>query len=85
MLHWMDDALCREIGPEPFFSEDAGPTLDVTNAAIRVCRTCPVQTDCLEYALTLGPVVGVWGGTTEKERRRIRSATRRKPMAYAAS
>lgn len=83
MLQWMNRAACREIGPEPFFVEESGPTIYITNAAKRICHNCLVRNDCLDYALTLGPVVGVWGGTTEKERRKLRADRRRKPMAHA--
>jgi WhiB family redox-sensing transcriptional regulator len=65
-LEWMDDALCREIDAELFFPENTTPS-----AARKACALCTVQTECLEYALQR-PVMGVWGGTTEKERQRLR-------------
>jgi len=72
-LHWMDDAVCREIGPEMFFPE----TGENPQQARAVCRTCPVETQCLNHALTLEDsgvwnVIGIWGGTSVKERARLR-------------
>lgn len=67
-IDWMDDALCREVGPEVFF-----PEADIPHrAAIEVCRRCDVEIECLNYALTISPVAGIWGGTTEADRRRLR-------------
>ena len=65
-LDWMDDALCREIDAELFFPEYTTPT-----EAKKACALCRVQTECLTYALER-PVMGVWGGTTERERQRMR-------------
>lgn len=67
---WMGHALCREVDTDLFFPEHGGNP----RQAVRVCRECPVQEDCLSYALSIGPVHGVWGGTTETERRRMRYA-----------
>lgn len=67
-VNWMDDALCREVGPEVFFPDgDMQPRV-----ALEVCRRCDVEIECLEYALRTGPVAGIWGGTTEADRRRMR-------------
>ena len=44
------------------------------NRAKRICAVCPVRIECLEYALEAGEQHGVWGGTSERERRRIRRA-----------
>ncbi len=65
---WMNDALCREIGDEAFFSDDAG----VTKKAKKICNGCPVIAECLNYALDDRDLVGVFGGTTERDRRSIR-------------
>lgn len=64
----MEDALCRETGGEPFFSNDAA----TTRAAKRLCEMCEVRYECLEYALLDPHLVGVFGGTTERERGKIR-------------
>lgn len=66
-LEWMDDARCREIGGDVFFPE-AGTD---NRQAINVCKACPVIGECLDYALA-SHAVGIWGGTSERERRRLR-------------
>lgn len=66
-MEWMNRALCREVGGDLFFPDSGGDPTD----AKRVCRRCPVNTQCLDYALQFS-VLGVWGGTTECERRRMR-------------
>ena len=63
---WMRDAKCRGIDPGEFFPSD-GVGVD----ARRVCDDCPVRPECLEYALTYRVDHGVWGGASERERRRI--------------
>ena len=65
---WRDDALCAETDPEAFFPEKGGST----RAAKRVCSACTVSADCLEYALAHDERFGIWGGTSEHERRRLR-------------
>lgn len=64
---WVIDALCAQTDPEAFFPEIGG----AHRAAKAVCRRCPVINECLEHALTNGEHYGVWGGTSETERRRI--------------
>lgn len=67
-VEWMDDALCREVGPEPFF-----PDSDISpRDALEICHRCDVEIECLTFALTIGPVSGIWGGTTEADRRRLK-------------
>jgi WhiB family redox-sensing transcriptional regulator len=70
---WIDDALCKEIGGDIFF-----PTTehDTAKEAKQVCAMCPVSLECLAYALTFSAVDGVWGGTTERERRRMKRGKR---------
>jgi WhiB family redox-sensing transcriptional regulator len=67
---WMVDGLCRDdlVDPQLFFpsKKDGGTT------ARAICSLCVVQLDCLNYALDNNEQHGVWGGTTDKERRRIR-------------
>lgn len=65
---WQQDGHCAQTDPEAFFPEKGGHALD----AKRVCWTCPVQAECLEYALENDERYGVWGGLSEYERRRIR-------------
>lgn len=64
---WMDAARCRAYVPAVFFPSD-GVGVDV---ARRICAQCPVREQCLEYALTYHIDHGVWGGASERERRRI--------------
>ena len=66
-LLWRRNAACRGLDPEIFF-----PSLDddVVDAKA-VCGSCLVQETCLEFALSVREKEGVWGGATEKERRRI--------------
>jgi WhiB family transcriptional regulator, redox-sensing transcriptional regulator len=64
---WMADGKCRELPPSTFFPNDG---LGVLRAQ-RVCSRCPVAETCLEYALFHGIDHGVWGGRSERERRRI--------------
>ena len=64
---WMQHGNCRNHPPEVFFPSDG---VGVINAQ-RICRTCPVQGTCLEYALENRIDHGVWGGASERERRRL--------------
>jgi len=64
---WMADGNCRSERPGMFFPSD-GVGVEV---ARRICATCPVKEPCLEYALRNGIDHGVWGGASERERRRI--------------
>jgi WhiB family redox-sensing transcriptional regulator len=70
---WRDRSLCRDSNPELFFPTGAtGVALDQIAAAIEICAQCPVQAECLEFALATNQEAGVWGGTTEEERRKLR-------------
>lgn len=64
---WMEEGKCREVAPAIFFPSDG---LGVQKAQ-RICATCPVSSECLEYALVNRIDHGVWGGCSERERRRI--------------
>ncbi len=64
---WMPQGRCREIPPGTFFPSD-GVGVEV---ARRICAECPVKAPCLEYALLHRIDHGVWGGASERERRRI--------------
>jgi WhiB family transcriptional regulator, redox-sensing transcriptional regulator len=66
--HWAHFAACAGTDPDLFFT-DRGESV---REAKEVCRSCPVVTDCREYALQAGEKFGVWGGLSERERRRIR-------------
>ncbi|GAA2067356.1 MULTISPECIES: WhiB family transcriptional regulator [Microbacterium] len=67
-LAWQTDALCSQTDPEAFFPEKGGSTRD----AKRVCTTCDVRTECLEYALQNDERFGIWGGLSERERRKLK-------------
>lgn len=70
---WRDRAACRDTSPELFFPiGTTGVALDQIDAAKRVCDSCPVAHECLEFALATNQEAGVWGGLTEDERRRVR-------------
>lgn len=69
---WMAEGRCREVAPSVFFPSDG---LGV-QAAQRICAECPVSEECLEYALENRIDHGVWGGRSERERRRILRARR---------
>ena len=72
---WRDQAACRRLDPELFFPvSNLGAALTDIEAAKRVCQRCPVAAPCLRWALDLGQVSGIWGGTTEEERRALRRA-----------
>jgi WhiB family redox-sensing transcriptional regulator len=72
---WMADGSCRSVAPEVFFPSDGVGV----EAARRICDGCPVQSPCLEYALVHRVEHGVWGGASERERRRI-ARRRRLPV-----
>lgn len=72
---WMADAACIGINPDLFFPERGHPNNNQEAKAI--CARCPVRDDCLNYALTEHIVHGIWGGTSEKERRHLRRLRRK--------
>ena len=67
-LSWRERALCAQTDPESFFPEKGGSTRE----AKRVCISCEVKDDCLEYALDNDERFGIWGGLSERERRRLK-------------
>ena len=72
---WRQQAACRSLDPDLFFPvSTSGASLSDIEAAKRICQCCPVMTACLRRALDLGQVSGIWGGTTEDERRALRRA-----------
>jgi WhiB family redox-sensing transcriptional regulator len=72
-LLWRRHAACRGLDPEIFY-----PSVDDdVDDAKAVCGSCVVQETCLEFALQGREKEGVWGGATEKERRRILRQRRR--------
>lgn len=69
-LEWQERGLCAQTDPEAFFPEKGGST----KAAKRVCAACEVREECLEYALTHDERWGVFGGYSERERRKLQRA-----------
>lgn len=67
-LVWQADALCAQTDPEAFFPEKGGSTRE----AKRICDGCEVRSQCLDYALANDERFGIWGGLSERERRRLR-------------
>jgi WhiB family transcriptional regulator, redox-sensing transcriptional regulator len=73
LAEWWSLAACQSVDPDLFFPMSATkPARSELAAAKAVCAGCPVQSECLQYALAAGPVQGVWGGMTEEERRLLR-------------
>jgi WhiB family redox-sensing transcriptional regulator len=69
---WMEQGKCRRYSPETFFPSD----IRGVARARRICAGCPVKERCLEYALYNHIEHGIWGGASERERRRIAAQRR---------
>ena len=67
-LSWQERSLCAQTDPEAFFPEKGGSTRE----AKKVCVSCDVRSQCLEYALEHDERFGIWGGLSERERRRLK-------------
>ncbi|GGC11457.1 WhiB family transcriptional regulator [Cellulomonas carbonis] len=67
-LGWQERALCAQTDPEAFFPEKGGSTRE----AKKVCLGCDVRAECLEYALANDERFGIWGGLSERERRKLK-------------
>jgi WhiB family redox-sensing transcriptional regulator len=65
---WQERALCAQTDPEAFFPEKGGSTRE----AKRICSGCDVRAECLEFALAHDERFGIWGGLSERERRRLK-------------
>ena len=65
---WQDRALCAQTDPEAFFPEKGGSTRE----AKKICLGCEVRAECLDYALAHDERFGIWGGLSERERRRLK-------------
>lgn len=72
-LSWQADSLCAQTDPEMFFPEKGGST----KMAKKVCADCDVRVECLEYALENEQRFGIWGGKSERERRKILKQTQK--------
>src|SRR5579859_5763013 len=78
-LGWQDRALCAQTDPEAFFPEKGGSTRE----AKQVCRSCEVRAECLQFALEHDERFGIYGGLSERERRRLKRQAAR-PLAPAS-
>jgi len=67
-LPWQEHSLCAYVDPDVFFPEKGGSSRE----AKRICAQCTVQAECLEYALANDERFGIWGGLSERERRRLK-------------
>ena len=77
-MDWRQSALCREQDPELFFPiGTTGPAAIQVAEAKAVCRRCPSLDPCLRWALETGQDAGVWGGTSEDERRALKRRSTR--------
>ncbi|MHA7134547.1 WhiB family transcriptional regulator [Oerskovia turbata] len=68
LMGWQERALCAQTDPEAFFPEKGGSTRE----AKKVCTGCEVRAECLEYALEHDERFGIWGGLSERERRKLK-------------
>ncbi|MCI6575023.1 MAG: WhiB family transcriptional regulator [Actinomycetaceae bacterium] len=74
---WMEDALCAQTDPDIFYPEKGGSTAPATS----VCNNCLVRAQCLEYAIANDIRHGIWGGTSDNDRKRI---ARERRMGHTA-
>jgi WhiB family transcriptional regulator, redox-sensing transcriptional regulator len=71
---WWSRAACLTSDPDLFFPvSSSGPALSQVRRAKAICARCEIRQPCFDYALESGPIQGIWGGTTEEERRRFRN------------
>lgn len=68
---WHADAACRDLGPTLWFPERGQPPTD----AQAICGACAVRQQCLTAAMDDPTLAGIWGGTTKRERQRLRTAS----------
>ena len=74
-LDWMGRALCKELPSDMFFPESSAYTM--VKEAKKACSLCAVRLDCLDYALSIPGLTGVFGGTTEYDRIRLKRKMKR--------
>jgi WhiB family transcriptional regulator, redox-sensing transcriptional regulator len=67
-VDWHERALCAQTDPEAFFPEKGGSTRE----AKKICTGCEVRAECLSYALANDERFGIWGGMSERERRKLK-------------
>jgi len=82
---WREDAACADVDPDLFFPVGVtGPAVGQIARAKAVCRACAAQARCLEFAIATNQEYGVWGGTSEEERRALRRAWRARQRRAAS-
>ncbi len=85
-LIWRQDAACRDIDPNLFFPVGVtGDAVEQIATAKDICSGCPVRLECLDFAITSNQEFGVWGGTSEDERRALRRQWRARIRAQRRS
>ena len=78
-FHKHGETPCSSYNPEAFFPDPEIPgSVDAIEEAVKVCKVCPYQHDCLLYALEANEEWGIWGGSTKEERKRIRRRASRR-------
>jgi WhiB family redox-sensing transcriptional regulator len=83
--YWRANAACAEVDSDLFFPVGVtGPAIPQIAAAKAVCARCDVRGDCLEFAVVTNQEYGVWGGTSEEERRALRRAWRARQARQAS-
>ena len=83
--NWRVDAACADVDPDLFFPVGVtGPAVGQIAAAKAVCAGCSCQTQCLEFAIATNQEYGVWGGTSEEERRVLRRQWRARQRRAAS-
>ena len=75
---WADQGLCRTHPNPDLWFPGRG---EATEPAKAICRVCPVQAECLEHAVRHGEKHGIWGGKSERERRRYRRSVSKRGAA----
>ena len=75
--NWARRAMCLDLDTESFYPQRGESTVVIK----MICKSCPVVKPCLEYAMRNMEKFGIWGGTSERERRRMRTARARNAKA----
>jgi WhiB family redox-sensing transcriptional regulator len=85
-LNWWTEAACQDAEPDIFFPVSSTGRGGEEARAKLVCAGCPVRADCLAYAMDAGaPLQGIWGGTSDTDRARLRRSHRRAARAAQLS
>lgn len=81
-MDWRSRSACRDEDPELFFPiGSTGPAAVQIEQARSICMRCEVRADCLEWAIDTGQDAGVWGATSEDERKALRRTRKREAAA----